>query len=94
MEVSFIADHELETKILAWFAKHGYVCTEIGLATKPKSRHFHVKKTKEKGTLELTVTPSDNPKLTEYEFVMRSNRYSAWGLETFDVLCQKFDLIA
>ncbi len=91
MEFSFLADSKLEAELMKWFEKHNHECINIGLATKPLSNHYHIKKVKEKGTLELTVTPVSESNQAEYIFEMRSNRYSSWGPETFDNLSQKFN---
>jgi len=94
MEFSFIFDSKLEAKILAWFEKHKHECESIGLATQPESTHYHIKKVKEKGTLELTVSPANEDGSSEYLFQMRANRYAAWGAETVENILQKFDLEA
>lgn len=49
-------------------------CTEIPLTSKPEARHWHVRKTGQKGTLEVTWDPN----VVEFWMTMRSNRSGSW----------------
>lgn len=74
--------NELPAVLLNFADSQGFQCEEHLLASRPQDRHWHLRKPKQPGTIEITWQPIEQRTL----LIVRANRRGKWSDEEIQAL--------
>jgi hypothetical protein len=81
-EIALPFTTELPAALLKFAQTQGLQCEEHPLASRPQDRHWHLRKPKQPGTIEITWQPVEQRTL----LIVRTNRRGKWSDEEIQAL--------